>query len=277
MWLGREPNLLPVKVEERGVRDILEALTDEEREQVERKDASMPIRFFRGEKGNAGKAAESLRRTLQWQRENRVDDVMRCMQPGGDETLRRALIDEVALGAQYVRGYDRDGRAVIYSHITAPKSGNLQAQTVAIIHLLGKAVACTSRKSTELGGSPPLEKYVVVADYTEYAMKHRYPVSTSKLLIQMTQLVNPERLHRLYVVHPPFIFRAVWAFFKPFLDPHTVEKIVFINNEKQLDDELKSRFPDLDKVERFAGGTGNAKEFDAMEYLNLPLDVTFDE
>jgi hypothetical protein len=51
-WLGGESNLLDEKVEERGVQDILAALTDEERKEM--KDLTMPIRHFRAEKVSSG-------------------------------------------------------------------------------------------------------------------------------------------------------------------------------------------------------------------------------
>jgi hypothetical protein len=49
-YLGGEPSLLPVAVERQGVADILQALTEAERKQMQAFDATMPIRHFRAEK-----------------------------------------------------------------------------------------------------------------------------------------------------------------------------------------------------------------------------------
>jgi hypothetical protein len=49
-YLGGEPSLLPVAVEQEGIADILHALTEAERKQMEAFDMTMPIRHFRAEK-----------------------------------------------------------------------------------------------------------------------------------------------------------------------------------------------------------------------------------
>jgi hypothetical protein len=49
-WLGCEPNHFDVAVEEQGVMDILNSVTDDERAQVKSEDKTMPIRFFCVEK-----------------------------------------------------------------------------------------------------------------------------------------------------------------------------------------------------------------------------------
>lgn len=49
MWLGGEPSQLRVEVEQKGVQAILDALTEQERQEI-MKDTTMPIRHFRAEK-----------------------------------------------------------------------------------------------------------------------------------------------------------------------------------------------------------------------------------
>lgn len=56
-WLGGEPHLLPLEVEQRGVLEILRALTAAEKEQLEAYDTTMPIRHFRAEKVRAQTSA----------------------------------------------------------------------------------------------------------------------------------------------------------------------------------------------------------------------------
>jgi hypothetical protein len=46
--LGGEPNMFDIETEVKGVQEILEALTDQEKEEMS--DTSMPIRHFRAEK-----------------------------------------------------------------------------------------------------------------------------------------------------------------------------------------------------------------------------------
>jgi hypothetical protein len=49
-YLGGEPSLLPGSVERQGIADILQALSEAERKQMEAFDTTMPIRHFRAEK-----------------------------------------------------------------------------------------------------------------------------------------------------------------------------------------------------------------------------------
>lgn len=49
-WLGGEVNLLDVEIEKKGIADILDKLTEEEKTQMMAFDRTMPIRHFRAEK-----------------------------------------------------------------------------------------------------------------------------------------------------------------------------------------------------------------------------------
>ena len=118
--------------EDGGVTSILRALTSRERSSIP--DANMPLRHYRAEKGDIREAVRKMRNTLRWREEFGVDDIKRCFDDDGgttssssstspDERRRSAesrggLADAIAFenetGKVYCRGYDRQGRAVLY-------------------------------------------------------------------------------------------------------------------------------------------------------------------
>ena len=120
--------------EDGGVSSILRSLTSRERSSLP--DANMPLRHYRAEKGDVREAVRKMRNTLRWREEFGVDDIKRCFDDDGgttpsssssssypDERRRSAesrgsLADAIAFenetGKVYCRGYDRQGRAVLY-------------------------------------------------------------------------------------------------------------------------------------------------------------------
>ena len=66
--------------------------------------------------GNTEKALEKLRSTLQWRKEFQVDKIVQCTDRdgGGDSEMRKLITKENETGKIYVRGYDKDGRVLMY-------------------------------------------------------------------------------------------------------------------------------------------------------------------
>lgn len=109
-WVG-EPPLLDVKEEESGVKAILKALTDDEREHLA--DEHMPLRHLRAEKGDVEAAILKIKETIAWRREFQVEIIKHCFDKDGDETMRAIIQHENETGKIYVRGYDNDGRVAM--------------------------------------------------------------------------------------------------------------------------------------------------------------------
>jgi len=213
--------------------------------------------------------------TLQWRRDFRVNDIVHSMEEGGDEEIRKSILQEVATGSMYVRNYDVDGRAIICAHLGARNTGDEESQLRALVFLLEKAFACTARMSRAIGGKP-LEKVIMVFSFDGYSRKTSYPFHTLKKVNEILSYQYPERLTAVYLIRPPMVFSVLWKMIRPFIDPVTRKKYIFCNSEKELK-KLTSRVKDLHKLEAEFGGTGKVRPFDSQEYLNLPLDVGFDE
>lgn len=243
------------------------------------------------------KAIETLRAALQWRREFGVHDLLAALPPKASSSsppndnhtvgqknetqaqqdlLAQALRFENSAGKVYVRGYDRQGRALIYMRPARENSTNERNQMRHLVWNIEKAIAVTAKKSKELTGVA-LEKYNLVIDYDGFKLMNAPPLSTSKYTLDILQKHYPERMYRAYLIHPPAVFNIFWKLVRPFIDPVTKEKVVFCTGKHGLQKFTDAVGPFVHKLEKDCGGPGPVREFDSAEYLNLPFDVSFDE
>jgi hypothetical protein len=272
-YLGGEPMHFGEDVERESLVQILKTLTQEEK--VSMNDITMPIRHLRAEKGSVPKAVAKIRETLAWRRDFDVARVRKGMH-GDDTEMREILLRENETGKIYCRGFDAQGRALMYMRPSRENTNNELNNMRHLVWSLEKAIACTRRKSVELGATVPLEKINLVIDYDGFQMRHAPPMSTSRYTLDILQKHYPERMYRAYVVHPPFVFRTFWMLVRPFVDPTTKEKICFCSGKKGIQ-KLTSAVTDVHKLEPCAGGETPMRDFDSKEYMTLPLNHGFDE
>lgn len=269
---GGEPNLLDAAVEEKAVADILVALTVEERAQIPHPDK--PLRHFRASKGDLTRAIESVKSTLQWREEFGVDAIVNCLEPNGDQELAAIIRAENATGKIYSRGYDSTGRVLMYMR-PARENTNIEIDNMRhLVWQMEKAIACTRRKSRELGQERT--KINLMIDYAGFKLRDTPPMSTTKYTLKILQDMYPEILFCAYVLNPPMVFRTFWMIVKPFIDTVTKEKIVFCSGKSGMA-KLHAKVTEHDKLEQAAGGTVDVKEFNSKEYLELSFGTSFDE
>eukprot|EP00568_Trieres_chinensis_P001959 CAMPEP_0183308832 /NCGR_PEP_ID=MMETSP0160_2-20130417/22556_1 /TAXON_ID=2839 ORGANISM="Odontella Sinensis, Strain Grunow 1884" /NCGR_SAMPLE_ID=MMETSP0160_2 /ASSEMBLY_ACC=CAM_ASM_000250 /LENGTH=324 /DNA_ID=CAMNT_0025472733 /DNA_START=30 /DNA_END=1001 /DNA_ORIENTATION=- len=270
--LSAETPLFDEEVELEGCRKVLESLTKEEREGLA--DRNMILRHFRAEKGDVNSAIQKIKSTIAWRKDFEVDKIMSCFdhndehRDGHDnddmDKMRQIIEEENATGKAYVRGYDKQGRAILYLKPARENTKNETNQMRHLVYQLERAIAATAR----IGGGK--EKVNIIIDYKGYKLRNAPPPSTSRYTLDILQRHYCERMHRSYICNPPFVFKAFWAFIKPFLDPVTKEKIVFCHGEGG-EKIMESDF-DLEIMEECAGGTKQIRAFDSKEYLYSPLD-----
>ncbi|CAB9506381.1 SEC14 cytosolic factor [Seminavis robusta] len=271
-------NLEP-EVEAQGVKDILEGLTEEEKAALA--DDEMPLRHFRAEKGNVKKALKQIKATIKWRDEFQVVTLRDCFRKdeaeanndkeGGDRLtaaeFQEILRQEDATGKIYVRGYDKDGRAVVYMQ---PSRENTKHETNNMRHLvwnMEKAIAISTRQG--------YSKIAFVIDYTGFSLWNAPPLSTNKYTLDIMQRHYPERCHRFYLTNAPFWFKAFWGTVRPFVDAHTKEKIVMCTSGNK-DVWMESLGGDPARLEPFLDGT-HTYEFNVDEYFALPFDAAVDD
>jgi hypothetical protein len=171
----------------------------------------------------------------------------------------------------YVRGYDKEGRALLYMRPAKENTNNALHNMIHLTFNLEKAIACSAKNGRS--------KICIVIDYEGFALRHAPPLSTSRYTLDILQKHYPERMHKAYICNPPFVFRTFWALIRPFIDPITKEKIVFCNGKKgleQIADDVgptnKERY-----LEPCAGGFNDLNPVDSKEYLQLPFDLACGE
>lgn len=265
-WRGNEEEMFELNVEKDGCVEIMEALTEDERNELA--DPNMPLRHFRAEKGNVKKAITKIKSTIAWRKSFEVSKIKSCTEKNGDQEMRRIMEYENASGKIYARGYDKNDRAVLYFCPGLENSNNRDDNMRHLVYQLERGIACTQRKSG-------LQKYVIVLDFRGYKLSNAPPMSTTKMTAEILQHHYPERLLRFFICNPPIIFRVFWKMVSPFIDPVTKDKIKFIHGDAGIEI-LKENF-DLSTTEKAAGGTSDLRPFDSKQYLDTPFDHTFDE
>jgi len=279
-YLGGEAPLLDIKEETTFVLQLLKSLTFDERDYMINilKDPSMPIRHLRAEKGHFENALNKLQAALHWRREFGVDRIIhRSPAANADQDdLHAILCRENESGKIYVRGYDRQGRALMYMRPGRENTHDAYNNMRHLVWNLEKAIACTRRKSTELGALQPLEKINLVIDYQGFRLQDSPPMSTSRWTLDILQKHYPECMYRAFVVNPPFVFKTFWALIRPFIDATTKQKIIFCTGHNGTD-KFTEHIQDVHKLEQIVGGTADVPDFDSHQYMHLPFDVSYDE
>jgi hypothetical protein len=271
-----------------GVQSILAALTPHEIQSLS--DPDMPLRHYRAEKGNVTEAIRKLKVTLVWRKEFEVEKIKRCFDPSPPlhhppgsgvvqstndkekaylDQLANTIAHENATGKIYCRGYDKQGRAILYLTPGRENSNNELDNMRHLVYHLERAIACTQRKSGR-------SKVCIVIGYQGFTLSKAPPMATTRHTLAILQNHYPERMFRAYICDPPLVFRTFWSIIKHFVDPMTLEKIAFCAGKEGS--HLWERDFDTMTTERQAGGRGILREFDSKEYLfDTPFDCTFDE
>ena len=213
------------------------------------------------------KAIEAIQATLKWRKEFGIDDII-----GMKGEMKPILKEEMATGKMYVRGHDQEGRSCLYMR---PAKENTHDEINNMRHLafqLEKAVACNNNRRS---------KICLIIDYEGFRLRDAPPMSTSKHTLEILQRHYPERLHRAYICNPPWVFTTFWSVIKPFVDPVTKSKVCFCSGSKGMSkilEDMGGKTKASKHLEKCAGGTNpNLREYDGNEYLDLPMNVGFDE
>ena len=186
--------------------------------------------------------------------------------------MKDILLKENETGKLYARGYDKDGRALMYMR---PGNENTHDETNNMRHLvfhLEKTIACSEKNGQS--------KICLVIDYLGFQLRNAPPMSTSRRTLDILQKHYPERMHRAYICNPPFVFRTFWSLIQPFIDPVTKQKICFCSGKKgfaKIVDDMGGE-DKAKHLEKCAGGTEDVRAYDTTEFLlELPFDAAFDE
>jgi hypothetical protein len=222
-------------------------------------------------KGDVIKATAAIQSTIQFRKEFGLVDIVRCFENPTSE-MATILQTESETGKMYARGYDKDGRALMYMRPANENTNNEANNMRSLVFQLEKTIACSAKNGQS--------KICLVIDYKGFQLWNAPPMSTSRKTLDILQNHYPERMYRAYICNPPFVFRTFWALIQPFVDPNTKEKMCFCSGKKGLQKIVQDMGgPEkAHHLEPCAGGTDPLRPFDHKEYLRqLPWDVAFDE
>ncbi len=227
-----------------------------------------------------GKAIVAIKATLQWRKEFQVEKIKRAFEGDDDGSssgdVSREMADIISqeneTGKIYIRGYDKDGRALMYMRPGRENTLNEGNNMRHLVFQLEKAIACSVKNGHG--------KICLVIDYAGFTLAKSPPMSTSKRTLEILQRHYCERMYRAYVCNPPFVFRSFWTVIKPFVDPVTKEKVCFCVGAKgygKIVDDMGGPERAHRQLELCASGIETVREFDSKEYLSQPFNVAFDE
>lgn len=77
---------------------------------------------------------------------------------------------------------------------------------------------------------PGVERIMILIDFEGFGM-HCLDYAFLKQAINILQNNYPERLGRVCLLDPPFVFRAAWAVIRPWLDERTRQKVQFLSGD----------------------------------------------
>ena len=264
--------------EEMGVQAILSSLSSHEQQFLA--DSNMPLRHYRAEKGNLPEAIRKIKSTLKWREEFQVDDIKRCFDKDyidSVSTERQKQLHHMAeiisreneTGKIYCRGYDRQGRAILYLTPGKENSNHELDNMRHLVYHLERAISCTRRKSGR-------QKVCIVIGYEGFKLSNAPPMSTTKHTLTILQHHYPERMFRAYICDPPFVFRTFWGVIRHVIDPCTLDKVAFCAGAEGQ--KLLERDFDVEQTERQAGGTKNLRRYSSREFLyDTPFHFGFDD
>lgn len=218
--------------------------TDEARQNMAMR---MARRHLLQMKGDQQEATRIMKVAIAFRRERNVDALRHCFAVAHDgkcaslsiredelpdaalrESFRSMIKNDLDRQPMLVRGHDLSNRAILIKFPRISTETDVEAYVMAHIYVAERAMA-----STEILSRGKEEKIIVVFDFADYSSSCKPPLSAMRLLVPLLQTNYPERVDHIVIVEPSFWMRAVFKLLSPFMDPHTMEKIVLVNGEEQ--------------------------------------------
>lgn len=135
----------------------------------------------------------------------------------------------------YVRGKDKDDRALLVVHPRTDKTTVDEDFVTNLIFIVERAAAVTEYESR---GKE--EKIIVVLDFGTFSSSLSPPMSAVKGIVGVLQSKYSERLKNLVILDPPLWLRTLYGLIKPFLDPITKAKFIVASGSKKKHEVLAS-------------------------------------
>ncbi|KAL2903713.1 Phosphatidylinositol transfer protein 3 [Bienertia sinuspersici] len=177
-------------------------------------DDLMIRRFLRARNLDVDKASSLLSNYFSWRRSFVPNNYI-----SPSEICNELLHDKV-----FMQGVDKQGRPIVVTYGARhkpSKSGTDEFQRF--------AVYCLDKICTRMIEGQ--EKFVCIADLEGWGYSNS-DIRGYIAVLTILQDCYPERLGKVFIVHVPYMFMAIWKAIYPFIDNKTKKKIVFVENKK---------------------------------------------
>ncbi|CAN1317920.1 PATL5 [Linum perenne] len=181
-------------------------------------DDGMLRRFLRARDMDVEKASTMFLKYLKWKH---------SFLPNGTSSITTSDIStDISHNKVFLQGTDRTGRPICVAfggrHFQNKLSGGVMEE--------GQ------------------EKFMAIGDLEGWGYANS-DIRGYLAALHILQDYYPERLGKLFIVHVPYVFMAVWKVIYPFIDSNTKKKIVFVDNKKLkstlLEDIDESQLPEI--------------------------------
>ena len=219
------------------------------------------LNYFRN--FNLAKATKMLHETVEWRRHFEIPKLM--------NEFKATIAVENATGKMYVRGFDKEGHALIYMKPVRENTKSHEGNIKHLVYSMERAVACMEARGEGR------TKLSLVIDYDGYTNAHSPTMKTSKETLHILQNHYPERLKCAYCIRAPMVFYVFFKMVSPFIDPVTKKKISMLKNA-EIGTEVCQLMKEVDAsvLETCVGGT-DARPFHSATYLAAPFTTDFNQ
>ena len=217
---------------------LLEAVSEEPG--AEWADEAACVRYLMARNNHLDKATAMLKESLRWRHSFGVSKLgeRHAIIRRESETGKLRVSDSV----------DRSGRTVLVMTPRAENTSDHDGQLLNLVYHLERAT-----------GGRPVDgvadgKVVTVMDFKGWSLRNAAPMKTSRATLSILQNHYPERLHRFLLLNVPTIFSVFWNAIRPFIDPVTRAKVVFVTGSAEQQQAALHECFDLAQLEEGLGG-----------------------
>ncbi|KAH7866664.1 hypothetical protein Vadar_023380 [Vaccinium darrowii] len=210
---------------------LMRALVEKQDPSSKDVDDYMIRRFLRARDLDIEKASAMFLKYLKWKR---------TFVPTGSISASEIATD-LEQKKVFSQGTDKAGRPIMLAFAGRhfPRKGGLEEFKRFVVFSIDKL--CSRMPEGQ-------EKFSVIGDLEGWGYTNS-DIRGYLGALTILQDYHPERLGKLFIVHVPYIFMAVWKVVYPFIDDNTKKKIVFVENKKLkstlLEDIDESQLPEI--------------------------------
>eukprot|EP00560_Eucampia_antarctica_P005045 CAMPEP_0197837206 /NCGR_PEP_ID=MMETSP1437-20131217/31448_1 /TAXON_ID=49252 ORGANISM="Eucampia antarctica, Strain CCMP1452" /NCGR_SAMPLE_ID=MMETSP1437 /ASSEMBLY_ACC=CAM_ASM_001096 /LENGTH=333 /DNA_ID=CAMNT_0043444057 /DNA_START=39 /DNA_END=1040 /DNA_ORIENTATION=- len=228
--------------------DAVTASPDErDKEETINKCNQLPIRFLRAEKGNFEKGKKRFEETLEWRKENKMDEILQA------EWAHFDTVKENWPHYFHLRG--KQNEPVYYEMPPKMKLKPMRAAGLKMKDLLHHYALVTEFMWQYIESSEEGKSIYVIdlqgMGFWDFAGEI---IDFCRKASKFTQQHYPERAGTIFVINVPTFFQVIYNVMKPMADPVTLEKIKVVSGKEAVQTALREKIL-IENIPPQYGGT----------------------